>query len=158
MCDATVDPRQTEAARPRPAPGPAVDPIHLEPVDEVVITTLVDNVYDALLVGDERTTRAGFGVGAARAPQFEAGSTTVGLRAEHGFSAVVRVRPGDTTTLLFDTGLSPDAMVVNADRLGVDLSGIQAMILRHGHFDHAGGLVGLAGRRGLRSLPMVSTR
>jgi 7,8-dihydropterin-6-yl-methyl-4-(beta-D-ribofuranosyl)aminobenzene 5'-phosphate synthase len=153
MCDPAGDPRP---AAPRPAPGPAVDPIALEPVDEVVITTLVDNVYDALLIGDDRTTRAPFGVGTARAPQFEAGSTNVGLRAEHGFSALVTVRrAGTTTTLLFDTGLSPDAMVVNADRLGVDLSAIQAVVLSHGHFDHAGGLAGMAGRRGLRSLPMV---
>jgi 7,8-dihydropterin-6-yl-methyl-4-(beta-D-ribofuranosyl)aminobenzene 5'-phosphate synthase len=28
-------------------------------------------------------------------------------------------------------------------------------VLSHGHFDHAGGLAGLAGRRGVRSLPMV---
>ena len=79
--------------------------------------------------------------------------------AEHGFSALVSVRRGaTTTTLLFDTGLSPDAMVTNADRLGVDLSGIQAVVLSHGHFDHAGGLAGLAGKRGTRSLPMASTR
>ncbi|MDT7662195.1 MAG: hypothetical protein QOD04_1751, partial [Pseudonocardiales bacterium] len=32
----------------RPAPGAAVDPIALEPVDEVRITTLVDNSFDAL--------------------------------------------------------------------------------------------------------------
>jgi 7,8-dihydropterin-6-yl-methyl-4-(beta-D-ribofuranosyl)aminobenzene 5'-phosphate synthase len=76
--------------------------------------------------------------------------------AEHGFSALVRVRRGaTTTTLLFDTGLSPDAMVTNADRLGVDLDGIHAVVLSHGHFDHAGGLAGLAGKRGVRSLPMV---
>jgi 7,8-dihydropterin-6-yl-methyl-4-(beta-D-ribofuranosyl)aminobenzene 5'-phosphate synthase len=143
-------------AVPRPATGSAVDPIALEPVDEIVITTLVDNVYDALLTGDERTTRAPFSTGRARAPQFESGSTTVGLMAEHGFSALVSVRRGDvTTTLLFDTGLSPDAMVTNADRLGIDLSQIQAVVLSHGHFDHAGGLAGLAGKRGTRSLPMV---
>ena len=121
-----------------------------------MITTLVDNVYDALLAGDERTTRAPFSAGRAQAPQFETGSTMVGLMAEHGFSALVSVRRGaTTTTLLFDTGLSPDAMVTNADRLGADLSQIQAVVLSHGHFDHAGGLAGLAGRRGTRSLPMV---
>lgn len=43
---------------PRPVRGAAVDPVALEPVDEVEILTLVDNVYDALLGSDERTRRA----------------------------------------------------------------------------------------------------
>jgi 7,8-dihydropterin-6-yl-methyl-4-(beta-D-ribofuranosyl)aminobenzene 5'-phosphate synthase len=46
-------------------------------------------------------------------------------------------------------------MIINADRLGADLSQIQAVVLSHGHFDHAGGLAGLAGRQRTRSLPMV---
>ena len=141
---------------PRTAAGAAVDPIALEPVDEITITTLVDNVFDGLLTSDERTMRAPLGVGRTQAPQFETGSTTVGMMAEHGFSALVSVRRGaTTTTLLFDTGLSPDAMVTNADRLGADLSAIQAVVLSHGHFDHAGGLAGLAGKQSARSLPMV---
>jgi 7,8-dihydropterin-6-yl-methyl-4-(beta-D-ribofuranosyl)aminobenzene 5'-phosphate synthase len=136
--------------------GSAVDPIALAPVDEVVIATLVDNVYDALLAGDEAVTRAPFTAGTAQAPQFESGATTVGLMAEHGFSALVTVRRGGaTTSVLFDTGLSPDAMVTNSDRLGVDLTGVHAVVLSHGHFDHAGGLAGLAGRLGARRLPMV---
>jgi 7,8-dihydropterin-6-yl-methyl-4-(beta-D-ribofuranosyl)aminobenzene 5'-phosphate synthase len=156
MCDEPAGPGQVLTAVPRPAPGPAVDPVALEPVDEIVITTLVDNVFDGLLEGDERTTRAPLGAGLAEAPQFETGLTAVGLLAEHGFSALVRVRRGTTTTsLLFDTGISPDAMVINAGRLGADLSGIQAVILSHGHFDHTGGLAGLAAKRGPRSLPMV---
>ena len=73
----------------------------------------------------------------------------MGLVAEHGFAALVTVRRGATTTsLLFDTGLSPDAMVTNADRLGVDLSSVQGVVLSHGHFDHVGGLIGLARRLG----------
>jgi 7,8-dihydropterin-6-yl-methyl-4-(beta-D-ribofuranosyl)aminobenzene 5'-phosphate synthase len=156
MCGVSSGSEEIMGAMPRAATRLAVDPIALEPVDEVVNTTLVDNVYDALLAGDERVTRAPFGAGTARAPLFESGTTTVGLMAEHGFSALVSVRRGrTTTTLLFDAGLSPDAMVINADRLGLDLSGIQAVVLSHGHFDHAGGLAGLAGRRGTRSLPMV---
>ena len=76
--------------------------------------------------------------------------------AEHGFSALVTVRRGDTTTsVLFDTGLSPDAMLTNADRPGLDLSGVHAVVLSHGHFDHVGGLAELAGRRGTRSWPIV---
>jgi 7,8-dihydropterin-6-yl-methyl-4-(beta-D-ribofuranosyl)aminobenzene 5'-phosphate synthase len=71
--------------------------------------------------------------------------------AEHGLSALVTVGRGDTTTsVLFDTRLSPDAMVANADRLGLDLSNVHAVVLSHGHFDHTGGLAGLAGKaRGL---------
>ncbi|MGW5416706.1 MBL fold metallo-hydrolase [Actinomadura geliboluensis] len=156
MCETGGGQAEALASMPRPATGAAVDPIALEPVDEVEIVTLVDNVYDALLTDGERTRRAGAGKGAVTAPQFEEGRTFAGMVAEHGFSALVTVRRGDrSTTLLFDTGLSPDAMVTNADRLGLDLGGIQAVVLSHGHFDHAGGLAGLADRRGVRSLPMV---
>jgi len=144
------------AAMPRPAVGPAADPITLEPVDEVTVTTLVDNVYDALLTSDDTITRAPLAAGTAQAPQFEPGRTHVGLIAEHGFSALVTARRGATTTsVLFDTGLSPEAMVTNAGRLGIDLSGLHAIVISHGHFDHAGGLAGLAARRGTRSVPMV---
>lgn len=156
MCETGGGQAEALASMPRPAAGAAVDPIALEPVDEVEIVTLVDNVYDALLTDGERTRRAGAGKGAVTAPQFAEGRTFAGMVAEHGFSALVTVRRGDrSTTLLFDTGLSPDAMVTNADRLGIDLGGVHSVVLSHGHFDHAGGLAGLAGGRGVRSLPMV---
>jgi 7,8-dihydropterin-6-yl-methyl-4-(beta-D-ribofuranosyl)aminobenzene 5'-phosphate synthase len=151
MCSGN-DPAGTAA--PRPAPGPAVDPIALEPVDEVVITTLVDNVFDALLAGRDGVARVPMRSGRVAAPQFEDGATVAGLRAEHGFSALVTVRRGTTsTTLLFDTGVSPDGMVDNADRLGVDLADVQGVVLSHGHWDHTGGLAALAARRG--GLPMT---
>ena len=147
---------EARSSMPRQAPGEAVDPIALEPVDEVVVTTLVDNVYDGLLQNSESVRRPSFGSGVAAAAQFEGGSTTVGMMAEHGFSALVTVRRGSTTTrLLFDTGLSPEAMVTNADRLGVDVRDVQAVVLSHGHFDHAGGLAGLIGRRSVSALPLV---
>lgn len=156
MCDTTSDGSGAARTLPRAAPGAAVDPIALEPVDELLVTTLVDNVYDALLPGADGVRRAPFAAGTAVAPQFEGGRTAVGLVAEHGFAALVTVRRGArTTSLLFDTGLSPDAMVTNADRLGVDLTGLQGVVLSHGHFDHAGGLDGLARRLGPRRMPMV---
>jgi 7,8-dihydropterin-6-yl-methyl-4-(beta-D-ribofuranosyl)aminobenzene 5'-phosphate synthase len=46
-------------------------------------------------------------------------------------------------------------MVDNAGRLGIDLSDVQTVVLSHGHFDHAGGLAGLAGSRSVHGLPMV---
>ena len=160
MCGGALG--EAGAAAPRPAEGAAVDPIAPAPVDEVVITTLVDNTFDGLLTGSERvrrTTLAGGGV--ATAPQFEGGRTIVGLHAEHGFSALVTVRRGAaTTSLLFDTGISPEGMTDNADRLGIDLGGVQGVVLSHGHFDHAGGLAGLARRRALPMTvhPLVWTR
>jgi 7,8-dihydropterin-6-yl-methyl-4-(beta-D-ribofuranosyl)aminobenzene 5'-phosphate synthase len=157
MCGGAAD-----NAAPRPAEGAAVDPIAVEPVDEVVLTTLVDNSFDGLLTGSERVRRTTLtGGGVAAAPQFESGRTIVGLRAEHGFSALVTVRRGSTTTtLLFDTGISPDGMTDNADRLDVDLGAVQGVVLSHGHWDHAGGLAGLARRRPLPMTvhPLVWTR
>jgi len=62
---------------PHPVVGSAADPIALEPVDDVV-TTLVDNVYDALLTSDGSITRAPLAAGTAQAPQFEPGVPTSG--------------------------------------------------------------------------------
>jgi len=71
--------------------------------------------YDALLTGDNTINPSAVGSRNCPSAQFEPGFTTSGLMAEHGFSALVTVRRGDTTTsVLFDTGLSPDAMVTNA--------------------------------------------
>ena len=146
------------AALPQPAEGSAVDPVHLEPVDEVVITTLMDNTFDALLAPAPGIGRASFAAGIAAgiaaAPQFEDGGTAVGLIAEHGFAALVTVRRGDrTSTVLFDTGISPTGMTENAARLDVDWSQVQGVVLSHGHFDHAGGFAGLAGAT--RAMPMT---
>jgi len=139
---------------PRAADGPAVDPIRLEPVDEVVITTLMDNTFDALLPPGPGVGRVSFRTGDVAAPQFDGGSTVTGLLAEHGFAALVTVRRGErTSTVLFDTGISPTGMTSNAERLGVDWSAVQAVVLSHGHFDHAGGFAGLAAA--VRSLPMT---
>ncbi|HZC53873.1 MAG TPA: MBL fold metallo-hydrolase, partial [Mycobacterium sp.] len=107
--------------------------------------------------GGEHVRRVGLGSGGmVEAPQFEGGATAAGLVAEHGFAALVTVRTGDSsTTVLFDTGQSPDAMVRNADRLGIDLGEVHSVVLSHGHFDHTGGLAGMTGRRGVGGLPMV---
>jgi 7,8-dihydropterin-6-yl-methyl-4-(beta-D-ribofuranosyl)aminobenzene 5'-phosphate synthase len=131
---------------PRPVEGPAVDPIALAPVDEVVVTTLVDNSYDGLMpdMGPAKRRRMAR-VPPVPAPHFEGGTTVPGLVAEHGFSALVTVRRGSRRhTLLFDTGVSPGGMAANMERLGIDAGDIEAVVLSHGHFDHAGGFPGLA--------------
>jgi 7,8-dihydropterin-6-yl-methyl-4-(beta-D-ribofuranosyl)aminobenzene 5'-phosphate synthase len=141
---------------PRAAEGPAVDPVAVPEADEVTVTTMVDNIFDALLAPASGVTRASMGAGRVAARQFEGGETVAGLRAEHGFSALVTVRSGTTTsTLLFDAGASPDALAVNAERLGIDVGALQGVVLSHGHFDHVGGLDGLARLRGRSGLPLT---
>jgi len=145
MCD-TSQSSTAEAAlsAPRLAPGSAVDPIALQPVDEVSITVLMDNTFDGLLPSNADTVRAGFGPPVA-ADHFTSGHTHVGLLAEHGFSALVTVRRGQQrTTLLFDAGLSPTGILSNADQLGLRFDDVQGVILSHGHFDHAGGAAQLS--------------
>jgi 7,8-dihydropterin-6-yl-methyl-4-(beta-D-ribofuranosyl)aminobenzene 5'-phosphate synthase len=156
MCDEPEHAGTAEAAAPRAAEGPAVDPITLPEVDEITITTLADNVFDALLASAPGVTRAPMNCGAVQAPQYTGGTTMAGLRAEHGFSALVNVRRGSSdTTLLFDTGVSPDGMTANAERLGIGFGQVQGVVLSHGHFDHAGGFDGLARARGRSGLPLT---
>jgi 7,8-dihydropterin-6-yl-methyl-4-(beta-D-ribofuranosyl)aminobenzene 5'-phosphate synthase len=141
---------------PRLAEGAAVDPVTLPEVDEVAVTTMVDNTFDALLVSEDGVARPSMGLGRVAAEQFTDGETTAGLRAEHGYSALVTVRSGGaSSTLLFDTGASPDALAVNAGRLGIDVGGLQGVVLSHGHFDHSGGFDGLARLRGRSGLPLT---
>jgi 7,8-dihydropterin-6-yl-methyl-4-(beta-D-ribofuranosyl)aminobenzene 5'-phosphate synthase len=59
---------------------------------------------------------------------------------EWGFAAHVEI---DGEPLLFDTGNRPGLVLDNARELGLDLGGIDTVILSHNHFDHAGGLVSL---------------
>ena len=156
MCDDHEHSATAASSAPRAAEGPAVDPVTLPEADEVAVTVMVDNTFDALLAPAAGVTRAPLGIGRVAARQFADGEAGAGLRAEHGFSALVTVRTGNaSSTLLFDTGASPDALAVNAERLGVDTGALQGVVLSHGHFDHAGGFDGLARLRGRSGLPLT---
>ena len=55
---------------------------------------------------------------------------------EHGFSVLVEECD---RRILFDTGQTGE-FVKNAEKLGIDLSDIDTVILSHGHYDHTGGV------------------
>ncbi len=58
----------------------------------------------------------------------------------HGFSVLATGRIGDESrTVLFDVGPYSEIWLANAERLGVDLSLIEAVFLSHWHWDHSGG-------------------
>jgi 7,8-dihydropterin-6-yl-methyl-4-(beta-D-ribofuranosyl)aminobenzene 5'-phosphate synthase len=59
-----------------------------------------------------------------------------GLIAEHGLAFLIE---SQDHTVLFDTGQHM-ALSHNADKLNIDLSRIEAVVLSHGHYDHTGGL------------------
>jgi len=59
-----------------------------------------------------------------------------GTVAEHGLSFLVE---RDGRAVLFDTGKT-GAFVDNARALGADLSAAEALVVSHGHYDHAGGV------------------
>jgi len=58
------------------------------------------------------------------------------LEARHGLSFYIET---DNHKLLFDTG-PDDSIIKNATMLGVNLSAVEAVVISHGHYDHAGGL------------------
>lgn len=58
------------------------------------------------------------------------------LAAEHGLSLYIEACG---KKILFDSGSSA-AFADNAEKLGIDLSQVDLMILSHGHYDHGGGI------------------
>ena len=60
----------------------------------------------------------------------------------HGFSCLITVTQGDIShTVLFDAGPEGEAFARNSSRLSADLGAVESIVLSHGHWDHAGGLL-----------------
>lgn len=122
-------------------------PISLPEVDEVQITLVMDNTIDLLMASSDMVQRYPL-----RPDHF--------LRlqpiAEHGFSALIRVRQGQKSgAVLFDTGVTRNGLLQNLDALEINTHDLQAIVLSHGHADHAMGMPGLVERLGTRNLPLV---
>jgi 7,8-dihydropterin-6-yl-methyl-4-(beta-D-ribofuranosyl)aminobenzene 5'-phosphate synthase len=121
--------------------------IPLPAVDSVRVSMVMDNAIDVLMAGNEVAHRWKRG-----SNPFEREQPI----AQHGFSAMIEVSQGPRTgKLLFDTGVSKTGILYNLDALEFRANDIQAIVLSHGHTDHAMGLVGLLDRLGSRNLPLV---
>src|ERR1051325_1418215 len=102
--------------------------IPLEPVDSLTVTALVDNVFDTFMPDQGPAHR--LSPGSSRKTQPSAtmvdGLAPDQVIAEHGLSLLISVTKGDQThTLLFDTGVSPNGLIENMDRLQLDARDIK---------------------------------
>jgi 7,8-dihydropterin-6-yl-methyl-4-(beta-D-ribofuranosyl)aminobenzene 5'-phosphate synthase len=121
--------------------------IQLQAADSIEIITIMDNVFDMLLAGSDHIKRFPLHTDVFHHPL---------PIAEHGFSALVKITRGGTTRkLLFDTGVSEDGIMKNLAILGETIEDIDAIVLSHGHTDHAMGLMGVLRDTGRKNLPFV---
>ena len=110
--------------------------LKLKAVDKVEILIVVDNHADLLLASDDRIKRPVLG------KDGRVSGTT--LLAEHGLCLLIRAFEGDSShVLLMDTAYNPGTAAHNLALLGEDLTGLDTVVMSHGHMDHIGGLKSL---------------
>jgi 7,8-dihydropterin-6-yl-methyl-4-(beta-D-ribofuranosyl)aminobenzene 5'-phosphate synthase len=109
-------------------------------VDSLEILVIVDNVTDSLSTNPPWVE-----------PEWRGLLTRGRIRvlsgpgiccAHHGLSLLLKAHIGNRTqTLLFDTGAERQTFERNSKILGVDFSTVTDIVLSHGHWDHAGGML-----------------
>jgi 7,8-dihydropterin-6-yl-methyl-4-(beta-D-ribofuranosyl)aminobenzene 5'-phosphate synthase len=123
---------------------------NLAAIDSVDIQILVDNVTDSLSSVPSFVETEFAGLGRRRGAAWVLGGACL-CCAAHGLSCLLTIRSGETShTVLFDSGPEDRTFEQNVSRLGVDLGPVEAMVLSHGHWDHAGAM--------LRALQLVRDR
>src|SRR5215813_12045121 len=110
----------------------------IQPVNGLEITVLVDNVTDSLS-SNPPLVETEFAGAWRRGLKWMSGKSL--CCAAHGLSCLITTRTASTEhTLLFDTGPDESVFERNVIRLGVDMGAVDAMMLSHGHWDHAGAM------------------
>lgn len=108
-------------------------------VDRLEILVLIDNTTDSLS-STPGFIETEFPTLAIR-PNARLTGTSI-CHACHGFSCLITAyRGGIAHAVLFDTGPEGEALALNCDRLGLNLGAVESIVLSHGHWDHAGGLI-----------------
>jgi 7,8-dihydropterin-6-yl-methyl-4-(beta-D-ribofuranosyl)aminobenzene 5'-phosphate synthase len=111
----------------------------LKPIDRVEIHILVDNATDSLS-SVPKHVETEFSYLHRKGMRVLSGKCI--CCASHGLSCLITAHHGGSSrTLLFDSGPEADTFERNTRQLGIDLGNVEAVVLSHGHWDHAGGLL-----------------
>jgi 7,8-dihydropterin-6-yl-methyl-4-(beta-D-ribofuranosyl)aminobenzene 5'-phosphate synthase len=112
----------------------------LQVVDTLEVQVLVDNVTDSLSTVPKDVTNEVAVLLKNGTLQQAAGEYR--CCAHHGLSLIITARVGDSKqTLVFDAGPEAYTVTRNGALLKVPFGDAGAVVLSHGHWDHAGGLV-----------------
>jgi 7,8-dihydropterin-6-yl-methyl-4-(beta-D-ribofuranosyl)aminobenzene 5'-phosphate synthase len=109
-------------------------------VDRLAVRVVIDSYQFAVApsktVGEIEIQHFGWGISGDKPP----GRTLI---SEFGLSMHAESQHGaETRNILMDFGFTSQALVNNADLLGIDPAALDALVLSHGHYDHFGGIVG----------------
>jgi len=114
--------------------------LNIAEVDALEVLVLVDNVTDSLSSNPRDVLPEWSVLLTGGRLRVLAGSNI--CCAHHGLSLLLAARVGGRTrTLLFDAGPAAATFQRNSEILGVDFASVEAVVLSHGHWDHAGGLL-----------------
>jgi 7,8-dihydropterin-6-yl-methyl-4-(beta-D-ribofuranosyl)aminobenzene 5'-phosphate synthase len=114
--------------------------LNVREVDTLEVLVLVDNVTDSLSSNPPDVLPEWSVLLTGGKLRLLAGSNI--CCAHHGLSVLLTANVGGRKrTLLFDAGPAAATFQRNTEILGVDFASIEAVVLSHGHWDHAGGLL-----------------
>ncbi|MEW6615801.1 MAG: MBL fold metallo-hydrolase [Thermodesulfobacteriota bacterium] len=111
--------------------------IQIKEADRLEITTIIDNYSDHTLPMSESPSEMVKRI----PPAVEGRIPSDTLLAEHGLCLLVKAfKNGTDHSVLLDAGWSKIGVPHNMEMLAVDTSGIEAVVISHGHMDHFGAL------------------